>query len=358
MHRAVYLLAATALAGCPPPPPTQPQPLAGGSAGCPSAKDVYTAEYVTNEPNHGRSGWVMPLSDQKVDGVAGKPAYQVIDAAAAQAAGVPAAPAHVWLVQPNQAPCQAKVGNYYATAIDIPDAANISYGVELDGCPAPPSSEGQAAEGGEAIALDSAESPGTCRLVTPPQDPIAERVGETVPATGATGVSWKAPRQETPIPVGLVPAIPKHDCTAPGCETLWTVFQIDVDAIPAAWAAAVNWLTVGDAAQTCAWHADTFNGFFIPDSTGKAVKITEGQDHPLILAGVLADGGGPKVLFADGAGEYTAYDLGRGTATVGHHVVWLLADQSAYGIDDHLGPQCNPDAGSAAGSGAPSPPQR
>jgi hypothetical protein len=139
---------------------------------------------------------------------------------------------------------------------------------------------------------------------------------------------------------------------SPGCETLWTVLEIDVDNIPAAWAAAVNWLQVGDPAQACTWHDDTFNGFFIPDAEGKASKVTDGQDHPLALAAVLADATGPKVLFADGAGEFTAYDLSHGTATVGHHVVWLIADPADYVIDDHLGPRCEAGSGSGSGSAA------
>ncbi len=140
------------------------------------------------------------------------------------------------------------------------------------------------------------------------------------------------------------------------------VLEIDVDKIPAAWAAAVNWLEVGDPAQQCTWHADSFNGFFIPNSDGQAVKVTEGQDHPLALVGVLADLTGPHVLFADGTGEYTAYDLGHGAATVGHHAVWAISDAADYVIDDKIGPRCDEGSGSDAAAPPPvpglPPPQR
>nr|HEX4315179.1 hypothetical protein [Kofleriaceae bacterium] len=343
MQRTLLLAAAGTLAtGCPPPAPKPPpqQP----AAGCPPAKDVYTASYVKSEPGQGRTGWVMPLFDQKAD-VTGKPLYQTIDAAVAQAAGVPTPPAHVWLLQPDVPPCEAKIGKMYAAAINVPNNANVSYGIELEGCGPPPNNdEGASSDGGEAIAVDSPMNPGQCRVQVPTI--ISERLGEM---TGPT--TWKAPTAETPIPAGLTPAIPKHECQSPGCETLWTVLQVTVDNIPAAWAAAVNWLQVGNPATPCDWKVDTFNGFFIPDADGHAMKVSDGQDHPLILAAVLADAGGPKVLFADGAGEYTAYDLGHGAATVGHHVVWLVDDAEAYVINDKIGPQCEA-PGSGAGSGS------
>src|SRR5262249_46773148 len=155
-----------------------------------------------------------------------------------------------------------------------------SYGAELDGCPAPPDDNE-----GEAIALSSEQSPAQCRIEGP--KPVAQRVGEMTPQK-----TWKLPEKETAIPPGLASAIPDHDCKSPECEKLWLVFQVDVDNVPAAWTAVVNWLHVGDPQKPCEWKADTFSGFFVPSAAdGKAVKIEEGQDHPLQLAAVLADGG-------------------------------------------------------------------
>ena len=69
---------------------------------------------------------------------------------------------------------------------------------------------------------------------------------------------------------------------------------------------------------------------------------------------MLADSGGPKVLFADGVGEYAAYDIGHGAATVGHHVVWLIDDPDQYAVNDKIGPDCSA-AGSGSGSGSAAP---
>jgi hypothetical protein len=71
------------------------------------------------------------------------------------------------------------------------------------------------------------------------------------------------------------------------------------------------------------------------------VKVTEGQDHPLLLTAVLADATGPRALLAEGAGEYTTYELGGGGgARVARHVVWLSLGPEAYAVDERIGPQC------------------
>src|SRR5262249_26529137 len=46
----------------------------------------------------------------------------------------------------------------------------------------------------------------------------------------------------------------------------------------------------------CDWKTDTFAGFFVANADGGAVKLTDGQDHPLLLTAVLADRGGAKAL--------------------------------------------------------------
>lgn len=329
---ALFAAAIVALAACPPPPRVGQNVPSGPSVGCPSAKDVYTVSYLQAEPGKpGRTGWVLPLADQRVDSVSGQPEYKPIDAAAATAAGVPPPPASLWILTPGQQPCQAKVGQYYASAFDIAGAWNISYGVELEGCGPPP--DGKA---GEALALNSQISPGQCRVESP--RPIATRMGEMT-----ADKKWLRPDKETAIPPALASVIPQRACQAPGCEKLWDFVEVKVDNISTAWFGGVNWLDVGDAAAPCTWHAESFSGIFIPGEDGKALKVEDGQDHPLELAAVLADGQGPKVLVASGFGEYTTYDLGGGKAVVGRHLTWLVDPPSAYDTEMHLGPRCDED---------------
>jgi hypothetical protein len=329
------------LAGCPAPAPgpQSPAPPAPTSAGCPAATGVYVASYLTHDAADGaagHTGWVLPLHDRKVAAQAGQPDYAAIDPATAQSLGVPAAPPAVWLMTPGQPPCKATAGGYYGAAVDSP-VPNVTYGVELSGCAAPPKDQQQDAE---AIALVSEQPPSDCQVVTP--QPVAGRVGET-----DAQQRWQRPTKETPIPPALAASIPPHDCRPPGCETLWAIAQVDVANRPVAWAGAVNWLTIPPgttAASQCDWKADTFAGFFVAGPDGRAVKVTEGQDHPLLLTAVLADGSGPRALLAEGAGEYTTYDLTGGGARVARHLVWLLLGPDAYAIDERIGPPCGGDA--------------
>ncbi|HZJ63272.1 MAG TPA: hypothetical protein VFD36_07075, partial [Kofleriaceae bacterium] len=308
-------------------------------AGCPAASGVYVASYLTHDaaagaPDAGHTGWVLPLHDRKVPTVAGVPEYGAIDPAAAQAAGVPEAPRAVWLMTPGQPPCRATAGSYYAAVVDTPP--NITYGVELGGCAAPPADQQQDAE---AIALVSDAPPTDCQLLAP--QPVAARVGES-----DAQQHWQRPTKETPIPPAVAAVIPPHDCRPPGCETLWAIAQVDVAGRPVAWAGAVNWLTIPPgttAASQCDWKAETFAGFFVAGSDGRAVKVTEGQDHPLLLTAVLADSAGPRALLAEGAGEYTSYDLTGGSLRVARHLVWLTLGPDAYAIDERIGPACGAD---------------
>lgn len=340
MTRSPYLFVAV-LAGCPAPgaAPQSPVAPAQAAAGCPAASSVHVASYLTHDeasgaPDAGHTGWVLPLHDRKVATTAGAPEYAAIDSAAAQSAGVPEAPRAVWLMTPGQPPCKATAGSYYAAVIDTPP--NMTYGVELTGCAAPPQDQQQDAE---AIALVSDAPPTDCQILAP--QPIAARVGET-----DAQQRWQRPTKETPIPPALAAVIPPHDCRAPGCETLWAIAQIDVASRPVAWAGAVNWLTIPPgttAASQCDWKAETFAGFFVAGPDGRAVRVTEGQDHPLLLTAVLADSAGPKALIAEGAGEYTSYDLTGGAPRVARHVVWLTLGPEAYAIDERIGPACGGD---------------
>jgi hypothetical protein len=337
------------LAGCPmpgaaPQAPGQPAPIASGDAGCPAADQIFVASYLaSDDPAQPapHTGWVLPLHDQHVETVLGQPEYSALDAAAAAARGVPPAPPYVWLSVPGQPPCHAVIGSYYAAAVEG-SVPNVTYGVELDGCAAPPRDQQDDAE---ALALVSEQAPTGCQLLAP--QPVASRVGEA-----DAQKHWQRPTKQTPLPPAIAAIVPPHDCRAPGCETLWAFGQVDVAGRPVAWAGAVNWLTIPPGAAPdaqCDWKADTFAGFFVPTADGGAVKLTEGQDHPLLLTGVLADRAGAKALVAEGPGEYAIYDLAAG-ARVARHLVWLRLPSEAYAIDERIGPSCGVDA-----AGAPPP---
>lgn len=310
--------------------------------GCPPASGVYIASFQTPEESAGegsgapppqntpvKGNWVLPLADKIVPTLEGVPAYQTLDAAGASAAGVPAPPSSIWLLTPGSTvPCRATTGTFYAASVDE-GQPNITYGVELAGCPAPQDPNATA------IALVSDASPTECRAIAPRQ--VAQRLGE-VDKDG----KWQRPAagKEKPIPASVASAIPPRECNAPSCEKLYAVGEVEVGGKPVAYGVAVNYLAVPDGStEPCDWKGESFSGFFVVGPNGTPVRVTEGQDHPLALTAVLADKGGPKVLLAEGPGEYTAYSLEGGTARVGRHLVWFLPDPAAYAID-RLGPDC------------------
>jgi hypothetical protein len=295
-------------------------------AGCPTAAGVYVGSYASQDK--GRSGWTLPLHAAPLQGDA--PDYASIDAAAASAAGVPAAPTGtLWLATAGALPCQVKVGGFYAAKIEGPPAS-VSYGVELEGCPAPKNPE----EGG-ALLFVSDQSPTGCRPVIP--QPTAGRIGEIDKNKG-----WQRPTKESPLPKPLVDALPQKQCTAPACETLWAFAEVKQDAQPIAWTGAINWVQIGNEPDHCAWQAERESGFWIATPDG-AKKVTEGQEeHSLPLIAVLADGGGVKVALAEANGRYVTYDLSPGRAALGHRIEWMLAPPQAWQAIDSLVP-CDED---------------
>jgi hypothetical protein len=326
--RVTYLCCLLTLAACPPKKtgPGGPLPPSGG-VGCPPATDIYIVSYVTpEEPGKGATGWVLPLHDKTVDSLDGIGEYTKIDQAAATAAGVPAAPQNLWMLTPQGQPCKATIGSYYQAAVDAP-TKNITYGVEVTGCAAPPDPQNASA-----IAVVSAEPPNQCTLIGPKS--AAQRLGEV-----SKDGKWSRPTKETPIPPALDAVIPKKECAAPSCEKLWSLAQVEVGGKPIAWAGAVNWLQA-PAGDTCEWKGERFSGFWLVGADGVPAKVTEGQNHPLALTAILADKTGPKALVAEGPGEYTTYALADGKATVAHHLVWLLPHPDSYDALDHLGPPC------------------
>jgi hypothetical protein len=323
MIRLALVSLALVLTACPKKGATTQQPT---GAGCPAAAGVFVASYVSNPG--ARNGWAVPLHAVPVQG--NPPAYASIDAAAASAAGVPPAPTGtLWLATDVAPPCQAKVTGYYAAKIEGPPAS-LSYGFELDGCPAPKNPEDA---GG--IVLVSDQAPAGCRFEVP--QPIAGRLGEMDKTK-----KWQRPTKESPLPAPLAAAVPDKPCAAPACEKLWAFAEVKLDGQPVAWTGAMNWLQVGNEPDQCSWQAERESGFWIA-AEGKAVKVTEGLEHPLPLIAVLADGGGAKVALAEGNGVYATYDLTRGRAALGHRVVWMLAPPQAWEAIDHLGPICDED---------------
>jgi hypothetical protein len=324
-RRLVFAAVVVAVAGCPP-KPRGPQPALAG-VGCPTAAGVHVASYLAPEEGAtGHTGWVLPLHDKVVDSLDGIAGYATIDGAAAASAGVPPPPAELWLMLPRAPPCKLTIGSYYAAAIDAP-TKNVTYGVELSGCPKP-------TEAGDAtaIVLASAQAPGRCQIVAP--RPVAARLGDTDPQG-----RWSPPTKATPIPDALAAVVPSRACAAPSCEQLWSIGQIDVGGKPVAWAGAINWLDV-TAEPPCTWKVETFSGFFVAGPDGNPVKVTEAQDHPLPLTAVLVDEDGkPEVVLAAGPGEYTVYDYAGGAVTVGRHLVWLIPHPDSFEID-RLGPSC------------------
>jgi len=323
MHRLLTCSLVVVCAACPkkgPGPTVTPQ----AGVGCPTASGVYVASYAQPpEGEQGHTGWVLPLHDVKVATVEGQPGFASIAPEAAAAAGVPVPPKTIWLLPPNAPMCQATIAGYYAAAIDVA-TPNIAYGVELTGCAAPADPSDAVA-----IALVSDAPPSGCKAIPP--RPIGARLGQLDQA-GA----WTPPTKETPIPAALDTLIPAKDCTAPACEKLWSIAQVEIDKQPVAWAGAVNWVS----GSACPYQTEAWSGFFIAGPDGAPVQITAGQDHPLALTVVLADSTGRRVLLAQGTGEYTAYDLAAGAATVGRHLVWLVDGAEAYQDLDHLGPEC------------------
>ena len=343
MNRA--LLCLLVLAGCPRPVATPgPQPVEA-EVGCPAGSDVYVASYLSADPGKGHTGWVLPVRDEKVEAVAGIPEFEELAPGGPQTPEIERPKLPLWIMQPGVAPCRALVGKPYRAGIDVPGSPNVSYGVELDGCPPPADQEED-----EAVVVGSPSAPGQCQILTP--HPVAQRLGEITAQR-----QWSRPTKQTPIPPPVAALVPPHTCAAPGCETLWSFLQVDVGGAPVAWSGAVNWLQIsGDvpapAATACTWPIETYSGFFVPGPNGTATKVDAGQDHPLVLTAVLADRGGAKVMLADGAGEYSTYDIAADGAHLSRHVVWLLADASAAGVDDRVGPVCEPPGG---GSAAPAP---
>src|SRR5437764_514985 len=95
--------------------------------GCPLASDVWL---VTSVAVGGPERWLLPLHQEMLDSDAGVPEFVKLDEAAARAHNVPAPPAHLWLLVPGEAPCEATPAGYYAELISE-GPVNHTFGVEL-----------------------------------------------------------------------------------------------------------------------------------------------------------------------------------------------------------------------------------
>ena len=318
MRRLVWLV----VVGCVPKGSNTPPIPEGGP--CPGGSGVYVASY---EAGKDHTGWVMPLHAMPVEPTATVPDWAPLDATAAGVSGVPQPPAGpLWLVTPTAPPCPVKIGGYYAAKLAGPPA-NVSYGVALDGCPAP-------ADPNEAggLVLATPDSPTGCQLQQP--HPIAARMGEVDQQK-----QWHRPVKETAIPPSLNALVPVHDCRAPLCETLWAFAETDFGERPIAWTGAVNWVQITNPADPCAWTTDRWSGLFVPAPDGRVQKLDTGE-HSLVLSAALVDRAGPKALLAEGPGVYATYDLATGTPTPVRSITYLLAPNEAWDGVDHLGPPC------------------
>lgn len=331
MLRPLGLASLLALAAaCPPKSSTgvQPQGEIPNGPPCPAASGVLTASFITQDS--GRAGWVLPLHAMAVDpGESTKlPDYQNLDATTATASGVPAAPTGtLWLMTAAAAPCRAQIGKYFAAKRPGPPAS-LSYGVEIDGCPAP--QDPQEAGG---LVFVSEQAPEGCQLASP--RPVAARLGET-----DAQKQWHRPVKQTPVPPALAAVVPPHACTPPACEPLWAVGEVDVGNQPVAWAGAFNWMQIDDPQQPCTAKVERYSGFWIPGLDGKPSKVDEGQTRPLVLSAVLIDKTGPRALLAEGPGEYATYELSLGKATLARHVTWELVPNDVSDLVDRLAPAC------------------
>jgi hypothetical protein len=296
--------------------------------GCPSAAEVMVAVY--RQPSEAGTGsWQLPLANRASE--ATSPQYQLLDEVSATEAGIPAAPAKLWLLQASGVPCEATPGSWYSdTVVDGP--ANDVLGVQLTTlCGAPGKEQPQ-----QAIAVVAQASPTGCVALLP--RPVAGRVGET------KGSSWQVLLQSTPMPAQIEAAMPKKDCAAP-CEKLWTVAQVDFSGRPVAWDVALEWLHI-DRTQpdVCRWASEGDGGVLVASAAGTAERVTD--EHavvPLHLAAVLADRSGPKVMLLEHIGEYSTFDLnGSSGPRLARHLRWYVPNEEVYAPDRKLGPYCGP----------------
>ncbi len=290
---------------------------------------------------------MLPVRDEKADSVAGISEFEELAPTSPQAADIARPTQAMWIMQPGLAPCRARIGKAYRAAIDVKDSPNISYGLELHGCP-PPAEQDE----DEAVVAGSPTSPGLCQIRPRSRSRRAS-------AMSIRGTSGRATSRSRSRPASRRSA-PQKTCTAPDCEMLWSFLQVDVAARPVAWSGAVNWMQTpavpADVSAVCKYAIESFSGFFVPGPNNTATKVSDGQDHTLALTAVLADKTGAKVMLADGAGEYSTYDFQvDGSVKLARHVVWLLADAAAYGVDDRVGPVREPSAAGPPPTGPATP---
>jgi hypothetical protein len=228
---------------------------------CPDASSVAIA--VVHQPSAGApGGWHLPLANRASTETTAR--YQVLDAAAAAAAAIPAPPAKLWLMTGGTL-CEATPGPWYSDVV-IDGPANEVLGVQLSTkCPVPGSEQPQ-----QALALAAEVAPAGCVAISP--RPVAGRVGEE------QGGRWSLLPQSTPMPPAVEAALPKKDCAAP-CETLWTVAQVDFAGKPIAWDVAMEWLHV-DPAQpdACQWASEGDGGVLVASPAG-AVPCSPARRH-------------------------------------------------------------------------------
>lgn len=316
-------------------PKAKSPPIAGGAATgtagavpipegppCPAADAVMIAAVHDTGPG-APNRWHLPLANRP--STATSPSYRVLDAAAASAAGVPAAPAKLWMMV-NGTLCEATAGDYYSSVV-LDGPANEILGVQLTTKCALPSNE----QPQLAVAFAAEAAPTGCVSILP--RPVAGRVGDD------QNGRWSVLPQSTPIPDGLAAALPRKECQPP-CEALWTVAQVDFGGKPVAWDATLEWLRVDPQQDACSWASEGDGGVYLA-ATGARLDDQHAVS-PLHLATLLADRGGPKTLLLENVGEYTTVDLTAAPPRVARHLRWYLPNEELYAGDRKLGPYCGP----------------
>lgn len=289
--------------------------------GCPTANDVWL---VTSEAVGGPERWLLPLHHEMLDSDAGVAEFTKLDEASARAHHVPVPPAHLWLLVPDQPPCEATPAGYYAELISE-GPVNHTFGVELQTtC---------AIEHGLAVAVASPTVPASCKALV--ASDVATRLGGS-----DTSGNWQRPTKQTAIPPQLSRALAPHACSAPDCEALWAVGAVkDV-----AYEVTRNWIMIPRGStpdHQCEWDQQReYDIFLVQHGIPTRLELAddEGGHH---LFAILADARGPRVIVTSNIGEYATFDWAN-PPHVARYLKWMQPNDEDYASQGVLGPYCGP----------------
>jgi len=295
------------------------------SDGCPLASDVWL---VTSEAVGGPERWLLPLHHEMLDSDAGIPEFTRLDEAAARAHKVPVPPAHLWLLEPDQPPCEATPAGYYAELISE-GPVNHTFGVEL--------TTACKIEHGLAVAVASPTQPASCKTL------VARDVATRIGSSDASG-NWQRPTKQTAIPAALARALPPHACIAPSCEALWAVGQVDAAGAPIAYEATRNWITIPPGStpdHQCEWDQQRdYDIDLVQHGVATRLELADDEASHRLFA-ILADTRGPRVIVTSNIGEYATLDWAN-PPHVAKYLRWMQPNEEDYAAQGVLGPYCGP----------------